>query len=68
MAIYDLPLFLGAVSPRLKLCFSFPDDKKVVIYDEESKGKTTFYYSDPDIILPTVPDFNPDLPDKEDLF
>ena len=64
MAIYALPLFLGAVSLFKTPMLFFPDDKKVVIYDEESKGKTTFYYSDPDII-PTVPDFNPDLPDKE---
>ena len=64
MAIYDLPLFLGAVSLFKTPMLFFPDDKKVVIYDEESKGKTTFYYSDPDII-PTVPDFNPDLPDME---
>ena len=64
MAIYDLPLFLGAVSLFKTPMLFFPADKKVVIYDEESKGKTTFYYSDPDII-PTVPDFNPDLPDKE---
>ena len=64
MAIYALPLFLGAVSLFKTPMLFFPDNKKVVIYDEESKGKTTFYYSDPDII-PTVPDFNPDLPDKE---
>lgn len=64
MAIYDLPLFLGAVSLFKTPMLFFPDDKKVVVYDEDTKGKTTYYYSDPDII-PTVPDFNPDLPDKE---
>ena len=64
MAIYDLPLFLGALSLFKSPTLFFPDDKKVIIYDEETKGKTTYYYSDPDIIV-TPPDFNPDLPDKE---
>jgi len=63
MAIYDLPLFLGAVSLFREPWLFFPDDKKVIIYDEESKGKTTFYYSDPSVIV-TPPEFNPDLPDK----
>ena len=64
MAIYDLPLFLGALSLFESPTLFFPDEKKVIIYDENTKGKTTYYYSDPDII-PQVPDFNPDLPDKE---
>ena len=42
----------------------FPDDKKVIIYDEDTKGKTTYYYSDPDIIV-TPPDFDIDIPGKE---
>ena len=67
MAIYDLPLFLGALSLFKKPWLHFPDNKKVVIYDEDTKGKTTFYYSDPDIIV-TPPDFNPDLPEKEFFF
>lgn len=64
MAIYDLPLFLGALSLFKTPTLFFPDDKKVIIFDEETKGKTTFYYSDPDIIV-TPPDFNPDIPGKE---
>jgi len=64
MAIYDLPLFLGALSLFKQPMLFFPDEKKVIIYDEETKGKTTFYYSDPDIIA-TPPEFNPNLPDKE---
>lgn len=64
MAIYDLPLFLGALSLFKDPLLIFPDNKKVVIVDEETKGKTTFYYSDPDIIV-TPPDFERDLPDKE---
>ena len=67
MAIYDLPLFLGALSLFKKPWLHFPDNKKVVVYDEDTKGKTTFYYSDPDIIV-TPPDFNPDLPEKEFFF
>ena len=67
MAIYDLPLFLGALSLFKKPWLHFPDNKKVVIYDEDTKGKTTFYYSDPDIIV-TPPEFNPDLPEKEFIF
>ena len=67
MAIYDLPLFLGALSLFNKPWLHFPDNKKVVVYDEDTKGKTTFYYSDPDIIV-TPPDFNPDLPEKEFFF
>lgn len=64
MAIYDLPLFLGALSLFKEPVLNFPDDKKVIIFDEETKGKTVFYYSDPEIIV-TPPDFNGDLPDKE---
>lgn len=64
MAIYDLPLFLGALSLFKQPMLFFPDDKKVIIYDEETKGKTTFYYSDPDIIA-TPPQFNPNIPEKE---
>ena len=64
MAIYDLPLFLGALSLFESPTLFFPDDKKVVIYDENTKGKATYYYSDPDI-NPQVPELNPDLPDKE---
>ncbi len=64
MAIYDLPLFLGALSLFKSPTLFFPDSKKVVIYDEDTKGKTTFYYSDPEIIG-KVPEFNPDLPDPE---
>ena len=64
MAIYDLPLFLGALSLFKSPTLFFPDNKKVIIFDEETKGKTTFYYSDPDIIV-TPPDFNPDIPGKE---
>ena len=60
MAIYDLPLFLGALSLFKSPTLFFPDSKKVVIYDEDTKGKTTFYYSDPEIIG-KVPEFNPDL-------
>ncbi len=67
MAIYDLPLFLGAVSLFRKPWLFFPDDKKVVIYDEDTKGKTTFYYSDPDIIV-TAPEFDKNLPDVELMF
>ena len=51
MAIYDLPLFLGALSLFKKPWLHFPDNKKVVVYDEETKGKTVFYYSDPEIIV-----------------
>ncbi len=64
MAIYDLPLFLGALSLFKEPVLNFPDDKRVIIFDEETKGKTVFYYSDPEIIV-TPPDFNGDLPDKE---
>ena len=67
MAIYDLPLFLGALSLFKKPWLNFPDDKKVVIFDEETKGKTVFYYSDPEIIV-TPPEFNKDLPDVELMF
>ena len=67
MAIYDLPLFLGALSLFKSPTLFFPDTKKVVIYDEDTKGKTTFYYSDPEIIG-RVPEFNPDLPDPELFF
>ena len=63
-AIYDLPLFLGALSLFREPVLNFPDDKRVIIFDEETKGKTVFYYSDPEIIV-TPPDFNGDLPDKE---
>ncbi len=67
MAIYDLPLFLGALSLFKKPTLYFPDKKKVVIYDEDTKGKTTFYYSDPEIIV-TAPEFNPNLPAVELMF
>ena len=67
MAIYDLPLFLGALSLFKKPWLHFPDDKKVVIYDEDTKGKTVFYYSDPEIIV-RPPDFNPNLPLVEIMF
>ena len=67
MAIYDLPLFLGALSLFKKPWLNFPDDKKVIIFDEETKGKTVFYYSDPEIIV-TPPEFNKDLPDQELMF
>ena len=46
---------------------NFPDDKKVIIFDEETKGKTVFYYSDPEIIV-TPPEFNKDLPEQELMF
>ena len=67
MAIYDLPLFLGALSLFKDPWLFYPDDKKVIIYDETTKGKTTFYYSDPRVIV-TPPDFNPDIPDIEVMF
>ena len=67
MAIYDLPLFLGALSLFQKPWLAFPDDKKVIVYDEETKGKTTFYYSDPEIIV-TPPEFNPDAIKSEIMF
>ena len=67
MAIYDLPLFLGALSLFKKPWLHFPDNKKVVIYDEETKGKTVFYYSDPEIIV-KPPEFNPHLPQQELMF
>jgi len=67
MAIYDLPLFLGALSLFKKPWLHFPDNKKVVIYDEETKGKTVFYYSDPEIIV-KPPEFNPSLPEVEIMF
>jgi len=67
MAIYDLPLFLGALSLFKKPWLHFPDNKKVVIYDEETKGKTVFYYSDPEIIV-RPPEFNPNLPQQELMF
>ena len=67
MAIYDLPLFLGALSLFQKPWLAFPDEKKVIIYDEETKGKTTFYYSDPEIIV-TPPEFNPDSIQAEIMF
>ena len=67
MAIYDLPLFLGALSLFKKPWLNFPDEKKVIIFDEETKGKTVFYYSDPEIIV-TPPEFNKDLPDQELMF
>ena len=67
MAIYDLPLFLGALSLFKKPWLHFPDDKKVIIYDEDTQGKTVFYYSDPEIIV-TPPDFNTNLPDVELMF
>ena len=63
MAIYDLPLFLGALSLFENPTLHFPDDKKVVIYDESTKAKTTYYYSDPEIIG-KIPEFDPNLPDK----
>ena len=44
MAIYDLPLFLGALSLFETPTLFFPDEKKVIIYDENTKGKTTYYY------------------------
>lgn len=64
LAIYDLPLFLGALSLFNQPMLFFPDKQKVVIYDEETKGKTTFYYADPDIIG-AVPEFNPNLPEQD---
>ena len=64
MAIYDLPLFLGALSLFKSPTLFFPDSKRVIIFDEDTKGKTTFYYSDPDFIL-TPPDFDYNLPGKE---
>ena len=64
MAIYDLPLFLGALSLFKQPYLNFPDNKRVIVFDEETKGKTVFYYSDPSVIV-TPPDFNGDLPDKE---
>ena len=67
MAIYDLPLFLGALSLFKKPWLHFPDNKKVVIYDEDTKGKTVFYYSDPEIIV-RPPEFNPNLPQQELMF
>jgi len=67
MAIYDLPLFLGALSLFKKPWLHFPDDKKVIIYDEDTKGKTVFYYSDPEIIV-RPPEFNPNLPQVEIMF
>ena len=67
MAIYDLPLFLGALSLFKKPWLHFPDNKKVVVYDEETKGKTVFYYSDPEIIV-APPEFNPNLPVQELMF
>ena len=67
MAIYDLPLFLGALSLFKKPWLHFPDNKKVVVYDEETKGKTVFYYSDPEIIV-KPPEFNPNLPQQELMF
>ena len=67
MAIYDLPLFLGALSLFKKPWLHFPDNKKVVVYDEETKGKTVFYYSDPEIIV-RPPEFNPNLPQQELMF
>ena len=67
MAIYDLPLFLGALSLFKSPVLFFPDKKKVIIYDEDTKGKTTFYYSDPEIIV-TAPEFNPNLPEQEFMF
>ena len=67
MSIYDLPLFLGALSLFKKPWLNFPDDKKVIIFDEETKGKTVFYYSDPEIIV-TPPEFNKDLPEQELMF
>ena len=67
MAIYELPLFLGALSLFKKPWLNFPDDKKVIIFDEETKGKTVFYYSDPEIIV-TPPEFNKDLPEQELMF
>lgn len=67
MAIYDLPLFLGALSLFQKPWLAFPDNKKVIVYDEETKGKTTFYYSDPEIIV-TPPEFNPDAIQAEIMF
>ena len=63
MAIYDLPLFLGALSLFETPTLHFPDDKKVVIFDAATKAKTTYYYSDPSMIG-EIPEFNPDLPDK----
>ena len=64
MAIYDLPLFLGALSLFKQPYLNFPDNKKVVVFDEETKGKTVFYYSDPSVIV-TPPEFNGDLPEKD---
>ena len=63
MAIYDLPLFLGALSLFENPTLHFPDDKKVVIFDAATKAKTTYYYSDPEIIG-KIPEFNPNLPEK----
>ena len=63
MAIYDLPLFLGALSLFETPTLNFPDDKKVVIFDAATKAKTTYYYSDPEIIG-KIPEFNPNLPEK----
>ena len=69
MAIYDLPLFLGAISLFKTPMLYFPDDKKVIIYDEDTKGKTTFYYCDPEIISTRVPEtFEGNIPDKELYF
>ena len=56
MAIYDLPLFLGALSLFENPTLHFPDDKKVVIFDAATKAKTTYYYSDPEIIG-KIPEF-----------
>ena len=46
---------------------SFLSNPYTALITLETKGKTVFYYSDPEIIV-TPPEFNPDLPDKELMF
>ena len=65
MAIYDLPLFLGALSLFDDPVLGFVDDKKVLIFDEKTKAKTTYYYSDPEMIVTVPKEFNLDLPDVD---
>ena len=51
VAIYDLGLFLSGLSLFENPVFDFSDEKKLVIGDEVSKAKTSYFYCDPGIIV-----------------
>lgn len=51
VAIYDLPVFLSGISLFTDPVLDFTDDRKVIVSDQNRGGRTSFYYSDPDLIV-----------------